>query len=243
MESTRIKAPQGVCAVTGKPHPMSKLILLRALRPSISDTLRRRHPELTEESLLSAEAVNAARLEYVRNLLETQVGDLTKLDEEVVESLHKHEVLSERPLSETEEVQQLTFGQRVADKIADFGGSWTFIISFCLVLVLWIVINAGVLLSRPFDPYPFILLNLMLSFLASLQAPVIMMSQNRQEARDRQHAEGDYKVNLKAELEIRHLHEKMDYLLHQHTTKLMEVQQIQIDLLRDLAHGRGKVQA
>ena len=244
MESTRTKASlQGVCAVTGKPHPMSKLILLRALRPSISDTLRRRHPELTEDSLLSEDAVNAARLEYVRNLLETQVGDLTKLDEEVVESLHKHEVLSERPLSETEEVQHLTFGQRVADKIADFGGSWTFIISFCTFLALWIVINAGVLLSRPFDPYPFILLNLMLSFLASLQAPVIMMSQNRQEARDRQHAEGDYKVNLKAELEIRHLHEKMDYLLHQHTTKLMEVQQIQIDLLRDLAHGRGQVQA
>ncbi|HRH94501.1 MAG TPA: DUF1003 domain-containing protein [Prosthecobacter sp.] len=244
MESTRTKAsPQGMCAVTGKPHPMSKLILLRALRPSISDTLRRRHPELTEESLLSLEAVNAARLEYVRNLLETQVGDLTKLDEEVVESLHKHEVLSERPLSETEEVQQLTFGQRVADKIADFGGSWTFIISFCVFLALWIVINAGVLLARPFDPYPFILLNLMLSFLASLQAPVIMMSQNRQEARDRQHAEGDYKVNLKAELEIRHLHEKMDYLLHQHTTRLMEVQQIQIDLLRDLAHGRRKTEA
>jgi uncharacterized membrane protein len=244
MESTRTKAsPQGVCAVTGKPHPMSKLILLRALRPSISDTLRRRHPELTEESLLSVEAVNAARLEYVRNLLETQVGDLTKLDEEVVESLHKNEVLSERPLSETEEVQQLTFGQRVADKIADFGGSWTFIISFCIFLALWIVINAGVLLARPFDPYPFILLNLMLSFLASLQAPVIMMSQNRQEARDRQHAEGDYKVNLKAELEIRHLHEKMDYLLHQHTTRLMEVQQIQIELLRDLAHGRRKTEA
>ena len=100
-------------------------------------------------------------------------------------------------------------------------------------------INAGVLLARPFDPYPFILLNLMLSFLASLQAPVIMMSQNRQEARDRQQAEGDYKVNLKAELEIRHLHEKMDYLLHQHTTRLMEVQQIQIDLLRELAHKRG----
>ncbi len=232
-----------MCAVTGKPHPMSKLILLRALRPSISDTLRRRHPELTEESLLSVEAVNAARLEYVRNLLETQVGDLTKLDEEVVESLHKNEVLSERPLSETEEVQQLTFGQRLADKIADFGGSWTFISSFCVFLGLWIVINAGVLLARPFDPYPFILLNLMLSFLASLQAPVIMMSQNRQEARDRQHAEGDYKVNLKAELEIRHLHEKMDYLLHQHTTRLMEVQQIQIDLLRDLAHGRRKTEA
>lgn len=243
MESTRTKATQGVCAVTGKPHPMPKLILLRALRPSISDTLRRRHPELKEESLLSMEAVNAARLEYVRALLEKQVGDLTKLDEEVVESLHKHEVLSERPLSETEEVQQLTFGQRVADKIADFGGSWTFIISFCVFLGLWIMINVGVLLSRPFDPYPFILLNLMLSFIASLQAPVIMMSQNRQEARDRQRAEGDYKVNLKAELEIRHLHEKMDYLLHQHATRLMEVQQIQLELLRELAHGRGKTGA
>ncbi|MFO1485100.1 MAG: DUF1003 domain-containing protein [Verrucomicrobiaceae bacterium] len=241
MESSRTKAsPQGVCAITGKSYPLSKLILLRELRPNIVETLRGHHPNLTEESLLSANAVNAARLEYVRGLLETQMGDLSKLDEEVVESLHKHEVLSERPLSETEEVQQLTFGQRLADKIADFGGSWTFIILFCVFLGLWIVINAGVLLARPFDPYPFILLNLMLSFLASLQAPVIMMSQNRQEARDRQHAEGDYKVNLKAELEIRHLHEKVDYLLHQQATRLMEVQQIQIELLRELAHGRGR---
>jgi uncharacterized membrane protein len=244
MESNRTKtAPQGVCAVTGKSQPASKLLVLRALRPNIAQTLRNRHPELADDSRVSADAVNAARLEYMRHLLETQVGDLTRLDEEVVESLHKHEVLSERPLSETEEVQHLTFGQRLADKIADFGGSWTFILSFCFFLVLWIAINAGVLLRQPFDPYPFILLNLLLSFLASLQAPVIMMSQNRQEARDRQHAEGDYKINLKAELEIRHLHEKMDYLLHQHATKLMEVQQIQLDLLRELAHGRDKPHA
>ena len=241
MESPRTKTvPQGICAVTGKSLPTSKLLVMRELRPNIAQTLHASHPELTDESLLSAEAVNAARLEYVRDLLETQVGDLTRLDEEVVESLHKHEVLSERPLSETEEVQHLTFGQRLADKIADFGGSWTFIISFCSFLVLWIAINVGLFLRQPFDPYPFILLNLMLSFLASLQAPVIMMSQNRQEARDRQHAEGDYKINLKAELEIRHLHEKVDYLLHQQATRLMEVQQIQIELLRELAHGRGK---
>jgi uncharacterized membrane protein len=243
MESNRTKnAPQGVCAVTGRSQPVSKLLVLRALRPNIAQPLRNRHPELADDSRVSADAVNAARLEYMRHLLETQVGDLTRLDEEVVESLHKHEVLSERPLSETEEVQHLTFGQRLADKIADFGGSWTFILSFCFFLVLWIAINAGVLLRQPFDPPPFILLNLLLSFLASLQAPVIMMSQNRQEARDRQHAEGDYKNNLKAELEICHLHEKMDYLLHQHATKLMEVQQIQLDLLRELAHGRGKPQ-
>ena len=226
MESTRTRTTaQGICAVTGKPQPITKLLVLRELRPNIAQTLRTHHPELDDDSRVSAEAVNAARLEYMRHLLETQVGDLTKLDEEVVESLHKHEVLSERPLSETEEVLKLTFGQRVADKIAAFGGSWTFIITFCLFLALWIVINAGVLLKEPFDPYPFILLNLMLSFLAALQAPVIMMSQNRQEARDRRHAEGDY---------------KMDYLLHQHATKLMEVQQIQLDLLRELAHGRPK---
>jgi uncharacterized membrane protein len=241
MESTRTKtAAQGICAVTGKSLPVTKLMVLRELRPNIAQTLRTHHPELADDARVSADAVNAARLEYMRHLLETQVGDLTKLDEEVVDSLHKHEVLSERPLSETEEVLKLTFGQRVADKIAAFGGSWTFIITFCLFLALWIVINAGVLLRQPFDPYPFILLNLMLSFLAALQAPVIMMSQNRQEARDRRHAEGDYKINLKAELEIRHLHEKMDYLLHQHATKLMEVQQIQLDLLRELAHGRDK---
>lgn len=239
METTRPPSPtHHLCAVTGLSHPVSKLTPLRALQPSIAQTMRERHPELNDDSLLSMEAVNAARLEYVRALLEKQVGDLTKLDEEVVESLHKQQVLSERPLSEDEEVQHLTLGQRMADRIADFGGSWTFILTFCGFLVLWIVVNAGLWLARPFDPYPFILLNLMLSFLASLQAPVIMMSQNRQEARDRQHAEGDYKVNLKAELEIRHLHEKMDYLLHQHATRLMEVQQIQIELLRELAHGR-----
>lgn len=135
-----------------------------------------------------------------------------------------------------------TFGERVADGVARLGGSWTFIGFFIVFLGAWVTTNVWLLRAHPFDPYPFIFLNLLLSMLAALQAPVIMMSQNRQEARDRQHAEGDYKVNLKAELEIRHLHEKMDYLLHQHATKLMEVQQIQLDLLRELAHGRGKPQ-
>ena len=133
--------------------------------------------------------------------------------------------------------------ERAADAITLLSGRMLFAYVHVIWFSVWILLNTGSFGVRPFDPYPFILLNLMLSFLASLQAPVIMMSQNRQEARDRQHAEGDYKVNLKAELEIRHLHEKMDYLLHQHTTRLMEVQQIQIDLLRDLAHGRRKTEA
>ena len=185
------------------------------------------------------DVINAARIEYVRNLLEDQLGDLGHLDEEVLESLHKHEVLSERPTAE-DDVSQLSFGQRVSDKIASFGGSWTFILSFGAFLLIWISVNVWVLSSKAFDPYPFILLNLLLSCVAAMQAPVIMMSQNRQETRDRKHAENDYKVNLKAELEIRHLHEKVDFLLHQQSTRLMEIQQIQLDLMRELAHGRPK---
>jgi len=237
------KKTQGLCAVSGVTRQASALIPLRALQPSIAQNLKNAYPDLTDDSQLSTEVVNTARLEYVRTLLEKQVGDLSKLDEEVLQSLRRQEVLSLRPLSEDEETPHLTLGQRLADRIAEFGGSWTFILSFCVFLVIWIAINAGLLLTRPFDPFPFILLNLMLSFLASLQAPVIMMSQNRVEARDRLRAEGDYKVNLKAELEIRHLHEKMDYLLHQHSTRLMEVQQIQIELLRELARGRSRPSA
>lgn len=112
-----------------------------------------------------------------------------------------------------EEAELLTFGQRIADKVATFGGSWTFIITFGAVLVAWILLNTVVLTTRPFDPYPYILLNLFLSMLAALQAPVIMMSQNRQAAKDRLKADMDYDVNLKAELEIAQLHRKVDNLI------------------------------
>ncbi len=206
-------------------------VRLRSLQPGLASLLRERNPGLDEDSLLSMEVVNEARLDYVRRLLEKQVGDLSRLDEEVLESLHKQAVLSERPPSEAEERHALSFGERLSDRMAEFGGSWRFILTFGAIMAFWITLNAGLLLSRPFDLYPFILLNLVLSCLAALQAPVIMMSQNRQEERDRQRAEGDYKVNLKAELEIRHLHEKMDFLLHHHAAQLMELQQLQMELL------------
>ena len=218
--------------------PVSRLTPLAALRPGIAGRIQAKHPALAPESLVGDEVVNAARLDYVRSLLEEQLGDLTHLDEEVVESLQKHEVLSVRPGSEGETGSALGVGERLADHIASFGGSWKFILAFCGFLVVWILANAWMLASRAFDPYPFILLNLILSCVAALQAPVIMMSQNRQEARDRLRAENDYKINLKAELEIRHLHEKVDYLLHQQATRLMEVQQIQLDLMRELAQHR-----
>jgi len=135
---------------------------------------------------------------------------------------------------------RLTFGERLADRIAEFGGSLRFILLFGAILFTWIAINTVALLSKPFDPFPYILLNLVLSCLAAIQAPVIMMSQNRQEGRDRLRSEHDYQINLKAELEIRNLHEKMDHLLLRQWQKLMEIQQIQMDLMEEIARKTSK---
>ncbi len=147
-------------------------------------------------------------------------------------SLSEHEILSLDTESELE--QQWSFGQRMADKIATFGGSWTFLICFAVFLFLWIGMNSLVLVLRPFDPYPFIFLNLMLSCLAAIQAPIIMMSQNRQEAKDRIRSQHDYQVNLKAEREIRHLHEKVDHHLSHQWSRLVQIQELQLELLSEL---------
>lgn len=224
----------GVCAVTGRACLASELKPLSSLRPNLADVLQRAHPELQPESMMSTEAINQAREDYVRELLETQLGELTHLEEAVVESMRKHELLAEHPEMVKE---NLTIGQRLSDQIASFGGSWAFILLFGGVLAIWILMNAASG-GRAFDPYPFILLNLILSTIAALQAPVIMMSQNRQEHRDRIQAENDYKINLKAELEIRHLHEKMDYLLQKNSERMMEIQQIQLELMKEIARGR-----
>ena len=152
--------------------------------------------------------------------------------------MEEHEILSSDISKQFE--TKLTFGERLSDHIANFGGSWKFLISFGAVLLIWIAINGIVLAMHAFDPYPFILLNLILSCLAAVQAPIIMMSQNRQETRDRLRADNDYKVNLKAELEIRHLHEKIDHLLRRQYNRLFEIQQIQIELLEELSRKRER---
>jgi uncharacterized membrane protein len=153
-------------------------------------------------------------------------------------------IIHRQPISEKREVRcagTLTFGQRLADKVAEFGGSWIFISLFCLFLVVWAGLNLA-LAARAFDPYPFIFLNLMLSMLAAIQAPIIMMSQNRQAVRDRLDAAHDYEVNLKAEIEIMALHEKLDALRTEQIRELLEKQQQQIDLLTRLAAGEKNEQ-
>ncbi len=160
------------------------------------------------------------------------------MDHDVLESIQRHETLSSNVDAEFD--KDLTLGEKMADGLATFGGSWRFLIIFGALLLAWIALNSVVLLMRPFDPYPFILLNLVLSCLAAIQAPVIMMSQNRQESKDRLRSQHDYRVNLKAELEIRQLHDKIDHLLSHQWERLVEIQQIQIDLLSELGRQRDK---
>ncbi len=224
------------CQVCGENKLLSAMVPGEVVRPSLVEVIREDFPGWNSEAHICLVDLNKYRKLYLRNLLAAELGELSTLDHDVIESLHQRELLSSNISAEFE--GKLTVGQRLADKIAEFGGSWTFIMSFGAVIVVWIIVNAFALASRAFDPYPFILLNLVLSCLAALQAPVIMMSQNRVEARDRLRGENDYKVNLKAELEIRHLHEKMDHLLRRQWQRLLEIQQIQIELLENLAERK-----
>lgn len=221
----------GICAITKKKLPFDELTPFSAIRPGIARLIKAANPDLDDHSLICADELNNFRGDCINQVLRDEIGEITVLEEDVVRSLHQHELLAEN-VDETF-ATKFTFGEKLADRIATFGGSWTFILSFSAFLGLWILINTVALSRHPPDPYPFILLNLVLSALAALQAPVIMMSQNRQEAKDRLRAEYDYKINLKAELEIRHLHEKIDHLLKQQSQRLFEIQQIQIDLMRE----------
>ena len=206
------------------------------VRPSLSDFIKKKDPQWDGKGFICFDDLGKFRRDYVKEVLQDEVGELSALDQEVVESLQAHELLSSDISKQFE--KELTFGEKLSDTIAEFGGSWTFIIVFGVILMVWVGLNSFVLATRAFDPYPYILMNLVLSALAALQAPVIMMSQNRSEARDRLRGENDYKINLKAELEIRHLHEKIDHLLRRQYNRLFEIQQIQIELLEELGQKR-----
>ena len=204
----------------------------RDVRADILLLIQLDFPDFTEESFLSLDELNHYRRKYFRKLVEQEMGELEIIDADVMEAIRNNSILTEK-IEEAIEAK-LTSGQKFADKIATFGGSWTFIIVFFLFIILWMFSNIWIFTARPFDPYPFILLNLILSCLAAIQAPIIMMSQNRQDQKDRQRAEHDHKINLKAELEIKLLSEKVDHLLVQQNKKLLEIQEVQIDYLEDL---------
>jgi uncharacterized membrane protein len=220
------------CYINRKKYPAHQLRLGSSLRKNILEMIRKEHPDFSGESYISSEELNKYRRRYLEDLIKKESREVSALEKEVVESITKHELVSQNIEPDIEQVE--TFGQRIADKVADFGGSWTFIIIFFSLLFTWIGINI-ILLTKAFDPYPFILLNLILSCLASIQAPIIMMSQNRKEDKDRKRSEHDYKVNLKAELEIRLLHEKIDHMIVFQNQRLIEIQELQTDYLEDIS--------
>lgn len=227
-----------ICKITGHKFPEYDLTQLIYLRKELADLIRKDYPALKDDDKISGQALNKYRKLYIEQLMAEQVGELNDLEREVLSSMQK-EIMLARDVDEEME-ENLTVGQRLADKIATFGGSWGFIIIFFAFIVLWMLINIFLLFNKGFDPYPFILLNLILSCLAAVQAPVIMMSQNRQEAKDRARSRHDYQVNLKAELEIQQLHEKIDYMMRKQEQRLFEIQRLQTEMLEQILERLNK---
>ncbi|SEP73248.1 Uncharacterized membrane protein [Faunimonas pinastri] len=224
------------CAVSGKERPRKDMVRLEHLRPALADRIRQAHPDLADDAMISRTEVNRFRNLYVEDLLKAEHGEFSTLEREVAESIANEQLIAENVEQQFDEKR--TLGDRLADGIATFGGSWYFLISFGVVLAVWMAINVIAGATRAFDPYPFILLNLVLSCLAAVQAPIIMMSQRRQEEKDRMRSLNDYQVNLKAELEIRHLHEKVDHLINRQWQRLAEIQQIQMEIMQEARRRR-----
>ena len=220
------------CTVCKKVFGPAEVISAHIVREPVYALIGKEYPDWSDESYICRADLSVYRAKYVHSLLESEKGELSELEKEVLDSLQKHELISSDIDKEFE--GEWTLGERLADRVATFGGSWSFLIIFALFLCAWITINSLVLLWRPVDPYPFILLNLVLSCLAAIQAPIIMMSQNRQESKDRLRAQHDYQVNLKAELEIRQIHEKLDHLLSKQWERLVQIQEIQMEQLSEI---------
>ena len=220
------------CQICGRTKKSVTLLPAEILRPAIENLIHEKYPDWNRDGFICRDDLNKYRFEYVKSLMELEHGELTTLEKDVLDSIKNEELISTSVDKQFD--SKLTFGQRLSDKIAEFGGSWKFIIIFLVIIFIWMGINSYLLLSKPYDPYPFILLNLVLSCLAAIQAPVIMMSQNRQETKDRLRGEYDYKINLKAELEIRQLHQKLDHLLMHQWERLLEIQEIQLEFMNEL---------
>ena len=220
-------------AISGIEFSDKSKILVKEIRIPILNLIKKDYPNISNNGNIAVEELNVYREKYIAIFLQSEVGELVKLQDNI-DSVHLNETSFVKKTEEDEKDENRNFGQIVADKVASFGGSWTFIISFFIFIIIWIVANVVLLLNKGFDPYPFILLNLILSCLAALQAPVIMMSQNRLEEKDRERAKKDYLINLKSELEIRMLDQKIDNLIQHQQQELVEIQKVQIEMMNDI---------
>lgn len=226
------------CQLCHQGFPLSELFPSQLIRPSILLNIKTDHPNWDDDGYVCLKDLRFLRNEHIEKSLLKEKGELSSLDKEVLESLEKQKIVTENINEQF--AHELTFGEKISDKIAQCGGSWSFILSFIALIFIWTVSNA-VWFTNPLDPFPFILLNLILSCIAAIQAPVIMMSQNRQAARDRLQLDDNYRTNLKAELEIKLLHSKLDLFTKNQWDRMLELQQIQMDLLEELIDPRKGV--
>lgn len=229
-----------ICPICNEQKNLSEVLPGEMVREPVVEKIRMKYPDWSHSDFICISDLNRFRAEYVQEVIEADKGELSVLDEQVIASMKEEELIAANINVEYD--RQLSVAERMADRLADFGGSWRFIIFFAVVMFLWIALNSTLLVMRPFDPYPFIFLNLILSCLAAIQAPIIMMSQNRQESRDRLRSEHDYRINLKAELEIRNLHEKIDHLLVNQWQRLINIQEIQMELMEEIAQNPPRKQ-
>lgn len=217
--------------ISKKEYPIKEKVSGKMIRNRILTLIKNDYPDFNRDQFISIAELDLYREKYISDFLSVEIDALSNLENKVVDSLTEDKSLVS---GVEEEIELRTYGQKVADNVAAFGGSWRFIIFFGIFILLWILANIYILANPVFDPYPFILLNLILSCLAALQAPVIMMSQNRQEQKDRDRAKKDYMINLKSELEIRMLHEKLDHLIMHQQEELIEIQKVQIEMMNDI---------
>ncbi|HLA57100.1 MAG TPA: DUF1003 domain-containing protein [Flavobacterium sp.] len=223
--------------ISSTEYPESERVSAKLITKPLFNLIRDENPDFTRDSCISISELNSYKVKYISHYFASEIGDLSPLENTVMNSLSTDKLLVSKVEDEDE---GFTFGEKIADKVAEFGGSWTFIITFGIVIVLWIGANVYMLSNKGFDPYPFILLNLVLSCLAALQAPVIMMSQNRQEDKDRDRAGKDYMINLKSELEIRMIHEKLDYLIMNQQQELIDFQKKQMEMMDEILNRMNK---
>lgn len=221
-----------ICQVCEREFSLNDLYPNSLIRNSVLRVAKQHYPKINEEGFVCFQDLRRISALHSEVLLKQEKGALSVLEQEVIESLKDQDLLSENVNEEFEE--KLTFGQKLSDKLATFGGSWTFLIIFGVVVFIWTSINSLQLFDRRFDPYPYILLNLVLSCVAAIQAPVIMMSQNRQAAKDRLQMEHDYLVNLKAELQVRQLNTRMELFMRHHWQKMHEIIRLQEEMIQDI---------
>jgi uncharacterized membrane protein len=219
------------CEICKNEFQEDQLITGHGIHHEIESLITNDYPAWNDNSRICKNDFNKYRIKYITKMIEEEKGNIENLENAVISSIQDNEIITFNTSIKNEPRK---IGDRISDKVASFGGSWKFIIIFFAILLVWILINSLYLVLQPFDPYPFILLNLILSCIAAIQAPIIMMSQNRQEMKDRIRSENDYKINLKSEIEVRTLHEKVDHLLLDQWSKMMRIQEIQIEILEEI---------